>query len=188
MDVRESECNIVNETLPQSDSSNVTTELNYDDNIKPSANVKEASYFNIFECGRNLLDKLDVTYQRAFAASETPSSVPPAAYISPLREKYWDLQAKLLTERMVRMDKDKIREAVSQLKYEYEAYHERMIAGLIHEYDDYSLSCEGDGTDSTDSDKISFNKLLLTKSDLDKKPAARKDPIKYTPTLKAPIT
>ena len=50
MDVRESECNIVNETLPQSDSSNVTTELNYGDNIKPSANVKEASYFNIFEC------------------------------------------------------------------------------------------------------------------------------------------
>ena len=45
---RESECNIVNETLPQSDSSKVTTELNYDDHIKPSANVKEASYFNIF--------------------------------------------------------------------------------------------------------------------------------------------
>ena len=38
----ESECNIVN----------VTTELNYDDHIKPSANVIEASYFNIFECGR----------------------------------------------------------------------------------------------------------------------------------------
>ena len=69
MDVSESECNIVNETLSQSDSSNVTTELNYDDHIKPSANVKEASYFNIFECGRNILDKLDVTYQRAFAAS-----------------------------------------------------------------------------------------------------------------------
>ena len=49
MDVSESECNIINETLLQSDSSNVTTELNYDDHIKPSANVKEASYFNIFE-------------------------------------------------------------------------------------------------------------------------------------------
>ena len=41
----ESECNI----------SNATTELNYDDHIKPSANVIEASYFNIFECGRNFL-------------------------------------------------------------------------------------------------------------------------------------
>ena len=107
MDVSESECNIVDETLSQSDSSNVTTELNYDDHIKPSVNVKDASYFNIFKCGRNILDKLDVTYQRAFAASEKPSSVPPAAYISPLREKYWGLQAKLLTERMVGMDKEK---------------------------------------------------------------------------------
>ena len=48
MEESESECNIVNETLSHSDSSNVTTELNYDDNIKPSANVKESSYFNIF--------------------------------------------------------------------------------------------------------------------------------------------
>ena len=61
----ESECNIVNETLSHSDSSNVTTELNYDDHLKPSVNVKEASYFNIFECGRNLLDKLDVTLSNA---------------------------------------------------------------------------------------------------------------------------
>ena len=86
----ESECNIVNETSSQSDSSNITTELNYDDHIKPSANVKEASYFNIFECRRNVLDKLDVTYQNAFAASEKPptsSSVPPeAAYVSPLKK------------------------------------------------------------------------------------------------------
>ena len=27
------------------------------------------SYFNIFECGRNILDKLDVTYQQAFMAT-----------------------------------------------------------------------------------------------------------------------
>ena len=33
MDESESECNIVNETSSQSDSSKVTTELNYDDNI-----------------------------------------------------------------------------------------------------------------------------------------------------------
>ena len=53
---------------------------------------------------------------------------------------------------MERMDKDKIHEAVSQLKYDNDAYHERMISRLIHEYDDYSSSCEGDGTDSTDSE------------------------------------
>ena len=27
------------------------------------------SYFNIFKCGRNILDRLDVTYQRAFMAT-----------------------------------------------------------------------------------------------------------------------
>ena len=90
MDVSESECNIVNETLSQYNSSdvptNVITELNYDDHIEPSASVKEASYFNIFECGTNLLDQLDVTYQRAFTASETSSAVPPGHYkLSPTR-------------------------------------------------------------------------------------------------------
>ena len=55
----ESDCNIIN----------ATTELNCNEHIKPSANVTEASYFNIFECGNNFLDKLDVTYQSAFAAS-----------------------------------------------------------------------------------------------------------------------
>ena len=73
----ESDCNIVN----------ATTELNYDEHIKPSANVIEASYFNIFECIRNVLDKLDVTYQSAFAASEKPSP-PAAAHISPLNKYY----------------------------------------------------------------------------------------------------
>ena len=133
--------------------------MNYDDHIKPSANVKEASYFNIFECGRNLLDKLDFTYQSAFAASEQPSSVPPAAaYVYPLRKKYWDVQTNLLIENMARMDKDEILDAIYQLKHENEEYNKSMIERLIHEYDKYSASCEGDGTDSTETDK--FNKFL----------------------------
>ena len=66
MNVSESECNIVKET----DSlTNVSTELKYDEHIEPSLSVKGASYFNILECGRNLLDQFDVTYQRAFMAS-----------------------------------------------------------------------------------------------------------------------
>ena len=80
MDMSESECNIVDETLSKSDSSdiptNVITELNYDNHIEPSASVKESSYFNIFECSRNLLYQLDVTYQCAFTASETSSTAP----------------------------------------------------------------------------------------------------------------
>ena len=61
MDVSKSECNIVNETLSKSNSSdvptNVITELKYDEHIEPSVSVKGASYVNIFECGRNLLDQ-----------------------------------------------------------------------------------------------------------------------------------
>ena len=30
---------------------------------------KVTSYFNIFECGRNILDQLGVTHQRAFMAT-----------------------------------------------------------------------------------------------------------------------
>ena len=45
MDVSESECIIVNETLLQSDSSNVTTELNYDDHIKLSAKIQRSKLF-----------------------------------------------------------------------------------------------------------------------------------------------
>ena len=62
MDVSESECN---SDVP----TNVITELKYDEHIEPSGSVKGASYFNIFKCGRNLLDQLDVTYQRAFTAT-----------------------------------------------------------------------------------------------------------------------
>ena len=91
----ESVCNIVN----------ATTELNYEDDVKPSANVKEASYFNIFECRRNLLNKLDVTYQRAFTASKKTSrevriathnhikqkkpSPVASSYESPMTKRYW---------------------------------------------------------------------------------------------------
>ena len=52
MDVSESECNIVNETLSQNNSldvpTNVITELKYDEHIEPSVSDKESSYFNIF--------------------------------------------------------------------------------------------------------------------------------------------
>ena len=52
MDVSESECNIVNITLSQNNSSdvptNIITELKYDEPIEPSVSYKGSSYFNIF--------------------------------------------------------------------------------------------------------------------------------------------
>ena len=72
-DVSESECNIVHKTISQNNSvdvpANVITELKDNEHKEPSVIEKGASYFNIFDCGRNPLDQLDVTYQRAFMAS-----------------------------------------------------------------------------------------------------------------------
>ena len=77
MDVSESEYNIVNENLSQNNSSdvptNVITELKYDEHIEPTVNDKGSSYFNMFEWGRNLLDQMDFTYQRAFTVSSAAS-------------------------------------------------------------------------------------------------------------------
>ena len=87
----------------------VFLELNYDDHIEPSENVKEASYFNIFECGRNLLYQLYGMYQCAFTASVTSPTLPTGNYeLSPSGERYYDMQAKLLSENNAGMDKDKI--------------------------------------------------------------------------------
>ena len=71
--VSESELNIVNETLLQKNSAdvpeNTITELKDKEHKEPSVTHKVTSYFNIFECGINLLDQLDVTYQRTFMAT-----------------------------------------------------------------------------------------------------------------------
>ena len=50
MNISESECN---SDVP----TNFITELKYDEHIEPSVTDKGSSYFNIFECGRNILDQ-----------------------------------------------------------------------------------------------------------------------------------
>ena len=84
-DVSKSECNIVHETLPQINSAdvpdNVIIYLKDNEHKEPSVTGKVTSYFNIFECGRKLLDQLDVTYQQAFMAS-------------PVREVYYTSTAR----------------------------------------------------------------------------------------------
>ena len=110
-----------------------------------AASVKEASYFNIFECGRNRLDQLDVTYQHAFTASETLSAVPTGYYqLYPARERYYDMQADLFAEKNVRMDKDINFKAIYHVKLEDEAYHGRNIEILTQEDDNYKSPWKGD--------------------------------------------
>ena len=73
MDISESGCNIFHKNLSQNNLSdmptNVITELKYDEHKEHSVIEKKRSDFNIFECGRNILDQIDVTFQRAFMAS-----------------------------------------------------------------------------------------------------------------------
>ena len=73
MDVSKSERNIVNKTLSQNKSTDVTeytkTELKGEEHKETSVIKEVKSYFNSFECGRNLSDRLDVTYQRSFMST-----------------------------------------------------------------------------------------------------------------------
>ena len=66
-DVSKSERNIANKTLSQINSVdvpyNAITELKDKEHKEPSVTEKVTSYFNIFECGRNLLNQLYVNYQ-----------------------------------------------------------------------------------------------------------------------------
>ena len=72
-DVSKSERNIVNKTLLQNNYADVSeytiTELKAEEHKEPSVTKEVKNYFNIFECGSNLLDRLNVTYQRAFMAT-----------------------------------------------------------------------------------------------------------------------
>ena len=56
---------------------------------------KVSSYSNIFECSRNLLDQLYVTYQREFTASPVQEGF---YQISPARERYYDMMANKIIE------------------------------------------------------------------------------------------
>ena len=117
-DVSESELNIVNETLSQNNSmdipENTITELKDEEHKEPSVTEKVTSYFNIYECGRNLLDRLDVTYKRAFMA--TP------------RDKYYNALLDTLVKdnniRGVPLSNQKIQEASSDVIEETESEFE----------------------------------------------------------------
>ena len=79
---------------------NVITELKDDEHNEPLVIGKVTSYFNIFKCGRNLLDQLDVKYQRAFIASPVREEY----YKSPARERYHEQLTKSLINSNVESD------------------------------------------------------------------------------------
>ena len=55
---------------------------------------------------------------------------------------------------MAGMKEDYILDGIYLLRHENPEYHESIINILINEYDEYSVSCEGDGTDSEVSEEL----------------------------------
>ena len=116
---------------------NVITELKDGNHKEPSVTGKVTSYFNIFECGRNLLDQLDVTYQHAFMVSPLQE----VHYMpSPARDRYYDQLVKILINSNVgsggTINNDKLNQAITDLKAEAEAGHERDI-NYMTQVDEY---------------------------------------------------
>ena len=74
-------------------------------------------YFNIFECDRNLLDRLDVTYKRAF--------------ISTPQDKYYtDMLKNLVKMNNLKgepLSNERLRQAFIDVREETDVKHERNI-------------------------------------------------------------
>ena len=144
MYISKSECNIFHKTLSQNNSSdvrnNVITELKDNDNKEHSVIEKRTSYFNILQCGRNILDQLDVTYKRAFMATPVSEGI---YQPSPERERNYDEIADSLIEANVQSNRTinnvDLHKAITLLKYEKEAEHERNISNLT-QVDVYKLT------------------------------------------------
>ena len=119
--VSKSKRNIVNENVSQKNPPEVSeytiTELKDKEYKEPSVTKEVENYFNILECVRNLLDRLDITYQRAFMANP--------------QDKYY---TKML-ENLVKMNNcnsepfsnENLWQAVSDVREETDAEHERNI-------------------------------------------------------------
>ena len=86
------------------------------------------------------------------------------------------------------MNKKYIFDAIYMLRKENQEYHEKIINILTDEYDEFSQSCEGDGTDSAASEELNkilteseldeldeLDSCLLNMENMDRKPAAKID-------------
>ena len=74
-------------------------------------------YLNIFKCGRNILDRLDVMYQQEFMAT------PQDKYYTKMLENL----VKINNHNVETLSNEKLRQAVSDVREETDAKHERNI-------------------------------------------------------------
>ena len=155
---------------------NVITELKDDDHKEPSVIEKGTSSFNLFECGKNLLDQLDVKYQRAFMATPIPEGF---YFLSPERERYYDKMAERLITAKVGSDgtinNDELNKAINQLKYEKESEHERNILYMKQVYEYMSPGKNKDASTVNDSEYHNLDEYKDKISDSSKHIEASKE-------------
>ena len=173
-DVSKSKRNIVNETLSQNSSANVSeytiTELKDKEYKEPSVTKEVKIYFNIFKCGMNLLDLLDVTYQRTFMA--TP------------QDKYYTEMLENLVKTNNRngepLSNEKLRQSVSDIREEKDVEHESNINDITCD-DSYQYPMKNKDV-STINDSVYYesNEQVDTISDSNKHVDPRSDPMEET--------
>ena len=137
-----------------------------DEHKEPSVIEKGTRYFNIFACGINILDQIDVTYQQAFMASPVQEGL---YQPSPARERYYDTMSESLIEANVQSDgtinDEELHKEITIFKSEKEAEHERNINNMTP-VDDYKLPWKDkDATTVNDSTYTFLNSWNDDESD-----------------------
>ena len=87
----------------------------------------------------------------------------------------------VILDKKYRIDKDEIHRAVDHIKYEYEENNKRDIKYMVQDDDHKSPWKNKDATFATGLKTVTYSSCS------DKNPAARKEPIKDTQTMKEPI-
>ena len=126
------------------------------------------------------MDRLDVTYQRAFMASQGKERY----YTSPARDRYYDQLTKCVINSNfgsdITINSVKINQAITDLKYEEEAGHEHYINSMT-QVDEYESP--GKYKDASTVNDSAYNNLDEYEdeiSDSDQMVEARKEPITDT--------
>ena len=127
-------------------------------------------YFNIYECGRNILDRLDVTYQRAFMA--TPKDRYYNAFLDTL-VKDNNLRGKPLSN-------ENIQKQVGKVIEEMEVEFERNYNEITYDTSYQSPILKKDVLTINNSVYYESDEHVDTISDSSKQVDARNDPIKET--------
>ena len=131
---------------------------------------KVISYFNIYECGRNLLGRLDVTYQRAFM-------------VTPKYKYYNALLDTLVKDNILRgkpLSNQNIQESFSDIMVEAEAEFERNYKKITCNNSYQSPILKKDVSTINDSVYYELDEHVDTISDSSKQVDASNEPIKET--------